>query len=213
MRLTVWGHSCISIDTGDGRLVVDPGSFSRADAALEDAGTVLITHEHADHVVPEHLVAVLEARPDLAVHAPVEVLELLMEHGAPGARLHAVSVGDRPAVAGTDVLVGGGTHAEIHPDVPRPANVGYLIGTVWHPGDSLDLPPGDAEVLLLPAAAPWLKLAEAIDFCRAVAPRVAVPIHDAILSDPGRALADRLLSGLGRAGEYRRLAPGESLEV
>ena len=121
--------------------------------------------------------------------------------------------GDRLDVAGTDVQVGGGEHAVIHPDVPRPENVGYLIGRIWHPGDSVDLPPDRADVLLVPAAGPWLRLADAIDLVRAVRPTLAVPIHDAILSGAGRALVDRLLSGLGGAGDERRLASGESLEL
>ena len=37
-------------------------------------------------------------------------------------------------------------------------------------------------MLGLPTGAPWLKLSEAVDFLRAVAPRTAVPIHEAVLS-------------------------------
>ncbi len=212
MRLTVWGHACISIDHADGRLVVDPGSMSRVDEALAGASEVLVTHEHADHVVPERLAAAMAAAPELAVHGPGSVIDLLTAQAADPERLHEVAPGDRLALLGLDVQVGGGTHAEIHPDVPRPANVGYLIGPVWHPGDSLDQSPGGrARVVLVPAAGPWLKLAEAIDYLRAGSPDLAVPIHDATLTGAGRELADRLLSGLGRAGDYRRLAPGESL--
>ncbi|NED68699.1 MBL fold metallo-hydrolase, partial [Streptomyces sp. SID10244] len=32
---------------------------------------------------------------------------------------------------------------------------------------------------------PWMKLSESVDYLRAMAPRVAVPIHQAILSDAG----------------------------
>ena len=40
------------------------------------------------------------------------------------------------------------------------------------------------EVLGLPTAAPWLKLSEAVDLLRAVRPRLAFPVHDAVLSTP-----------------------------
>ena len=60
----------------------------------------------------------------------------------------------------------------------------------------------------MPVAGPWMKLSEAIDYVRAVRPRVAVPVHDAILSEQGRALVDRLVGGLGGA-DYRRIAAGE----
>ncbi len=39
-------------------------------------------------------------------------------------------------------------------------------------------------MLFLPTGAPWLKVAEAVDYLRAVAPRTAVPIHEAVLACP-----------------------------
>lgn len=54
-----------------------------------------------------------------------------------------------------------------------------------HPGDSFYIPFEKVDVLALPSAAPWMKLSESVDYLRAMAPRVAVPIHQAILSDAG----------------------------
>jgi L-ascorbate metabolism protein UlaG (beta-lactamase superfamily) len=62
------------------------------------------------------------------------------------------------------------------------------------------------DLLLVPVAGPWLKLSEAVDYVRAVRPRVAVPIHDAVLTGAGRALPDRLVASLGGAAEYVRIA-------
>ena len=39
-------------------------------------------------------------------------------------------------------------------------------------------------MLLLPTGAPWLKVSEAVDYLRAVAPPLAVPIHEAVLANP-----------------------------
>ena len=39
-------------------------------------------------------------------------------------------------------------------------------------------------MLFLPTGAPWLKASEAVDYLRAVAPRTAVPIHEAVLARP-----------------------------
>jgi hypothetical protein len=44
-------------------------------------------------------------------------------------------------------------------------------------------------------------------------PQVIVPIHDAILSDAGKMLTDRGMGALAGAAQYRRLTPGETLEV
>jgi hypothetical protein len=95
-------------------------------------------------------------------------------------------------------------------------NHAYLIdGAAFHLGDSFTPAPDGTrlEVLFLPVSAPWLKLAESIDYLKAASPRIAVPIHDAILSDAGKALVDRVVGSLAGSAEYRRLAAGESISV
>lgn len=213
MRLSQWGHACVRLADHDTTVVIDPGGWSDVTSALDGADHLLITHEHADHLAVGPVSEELHRHPDLQVYGPPSALALLAAAGAPTERLHAVAPGDSLDLDGVPVTVGGGRHAEIHPDVPRIDNVGYLVGAVWHPGDSFDEPPGPARVLLVPIAAPWLRIAGAIDLVRAVAPELALPIHDAIYSEQGRALADRLLSQLGGAGEYRRTHPGEVLSV
>ena len=54
-----------------------------------------------------------------------------------------------------------------------------------------------------------------IDYARAVKPRRAIPIHDALLSDNGLALVDRLLGpqGPGIGANYRRLGPTDWLDL
>ena len=81
-----------------------------------------------------------------------------------------------------------GEHAVIHPDIPVIANNGYVLrsegGTVMHPGDAYVPAPAGVDVLLLPTGAPWLKVSEAVDYLRSVAPPIAVPIHEAVLANP-----------------------------
>jgi hypothetical protein len=89
----------------------------------------------------------------------------------------------------------------VHPDVPIVPNVGYLVaGRLFHPGDAFTLPGQAVEVLAVPAAAPFLKLAESIDYLREVGPRVAVPIHEKVLSEVGVGLHYRQLETLGARG-------------
>lgn len=209
-EITHWGHACVRLERGGRRLVLDPGAFSDL-SVLDDADAVLVTHEHVDHVDVARLAAALGARPELVAWAPAGLAGELTEAGAPADRVHPAADGDAFEAAGFAVRAVGEPHALIHPDVPRPQNVAYLVdGALLHPGDAFTPPPAGAEVevLLVPVAGPWMKLAEAIDYVRAVRPRVAAPIHDAILSDPGRGLADRLVGGLGGAGEYVRIAAG-----
>ncbi|ADG74778.1 Zn-dependent hydrolase of beta-lactamase fold family [Cellulomonas flavigena DSM 20109] len=211
LTLTRLGHSCVRVETALGAFTIDPGSFSDVPAALAGVRDVLVTHVHPDHVD----VAAVAAVDDVTVHAPAQVLDALREAGARTERLHAVAAGDRLDLAGVHVEVLGELHEAIHPDVPRPANVAYLLdGTVLHPGDSYTRPPSgtSVDVLLEPVGAPWLRLGDVVDHVRAVAPRRVVPVHDALLSDLGRASAVRFLTQLTQA-EVVTLDVGRVLEV
>src|SRR3954465_8013979 len=66
MELTKHGHACVVLSEEGRRLVIDPGAFPDP-SGVEGASAVLVTHEHADHVVPDQLRAALEADPALEV--------------------------------------------------------------------------------------------------------------------------------------------------
>ena len=215
IEITTWGHAAVRFARAGDRLVIDPGYLSDQ-AVMEEAEAVLITHEHADHVVVEALAAALTASPDLEAWAPATVVAQLTQAGAPAECVHEATEGDEFTAAGFAVRTLGREHAVIHPSIPPPANVAYLVeGLALHPGDSFTLAPdGDAvQALFVPISAPWLKLAESVDYVQQLGPTMAIPIHDAILSDAGRAITDRILSSLTPDVDYRRLAPGDSLSL
>ena len=210
MELIKHGHACVVLSTDEGRLVIDPGAFTDP-AALDGATAVLITHEHADHFQPDRLRAALDADPALEIWTNGSVAGLL---DGPAGRVHVVGNGDTFSAAGTEVHVHGELHAQIHPDIPRIPNVGFLVaGQVFHPGDALTVPDEPVSVLLLPVHAPWSKVAEVIDYVRAVDADQAYAVHDALLSDTGLGVVGRLLGdgGPGTTTPYQRLAPGESV--
>jgi L-ascorbate metabolism protein UlaG (beta-lactamase superfamily) len=212
MELTKHGHACVVLCEGDRRLVIDPGAFTD-DAALAGATAVLVTHEHADHVVPDKLRAALEADPALEVWTNGSVAGQL--EGA-GSRVHVVGHGDTFTAAGFDVSVQGELHAVIHPDIPRIPNIGFLVqGQVFHPGDAFTVPEDPVATLLLPVHAPWSKLSEVIDYVREVRADQAYALHDALLSETGLGAYARLLGegGPGTPTPYSRLAPGDSVEL
>jgi len=181
MELTKHGHSCVRIDDGDRTLVLDPGGFSNLDAALDGADAVLITHEHRDHVDVDRVRAAAKSDPRLRIWATRPVAEQLAEFGE---QVVAVGPDESFEAAGYSVRTFGGQHALIHPLIPIVPNVGYLIDdAVFHPGDSLTVPPVQVRTLLLPAVAPWSKVGEVIDYAVAVRAPHAYPIHDAIATD------------------------------
>jgi hypothetical protein len=57
-----------------------------------------------------------------------------------------------------------------------------------HPGDALYAPGEPVDILAAPAAAPWMRISEAVDYLRAVAPNRAVPIHQAIIDPSARGI-------------------------
>jgi hypothetical protein len=92
--------------------------------------------------------------------------------------------------------------------MPVVTNLGVMINDLlYYPGDSFTLPGRAIDTLAIPAGAPWLKVGDAMDFLELVKPRFAFPTHDAVLSDIGKGLADRLLNSVAeREGiEYKRL--------
>ena len=197
MRLTKFVHSCVRLDLDGRALVVDPGVWSEPEA-LVDVDAVLVTHEHFDHIDELRLAGL-----GVPVYAP---------EGAGISRVPFVPVrpGDCFRVAGFEVKVHGGRHAAVVPGQATCPNVGFRVGGLYHPGDSLDVPGGKVETLLVPMQASWLKTAEAIAFFESVAPRRAFGIHDGQINE--RAIGS-INGWFGQRSEYEWMAPGAEVEL
>ena len=211
MRITKFGHACVRIEHGDAVVVIDPGVFTDPDA-VDGATAVLVTHEHPDHLLADHL-----RRTDAPVFT-IDGVAAVLRAEAPDVaeRVTVVRPGDRLEVAGATVEVIGEKHAVIHPDYPRFDNSGYVLevggATVYHPGDSLTAPGRSVDVLLAPVRAPWLKVGEAVDFVREVAAPRSLAIHDCIYSEAGLGMVERHMANLLPEGQvFVRRAPGEDL--
>lgn len=212
MRLTKFGHACVRIEHDGHAVVLDPGGWTEPEA-VDGADAVLITHEHPDHVDPDRL-----RRTDAPVHTIQAVADRLPADLAE--RVHVVKPTEHVELPfeGWDVEVVGDKHAVIHPELPHFDNSGFLLTvdgrTVFHPGDALTDPHRDIDVLLLPVSAPWLKVAECIDFGRDVGAARNLAVHDMVYSAEGLGVVDgHLQRFLGDQGqEYVRLSPGTDLD-
>lgn len=216
MRITKFGHACVRVEHGGKTVVFDPGIFTDV-SAVDGADAILITHEHADHYLPDHL---------RACDAPIFTIDAVaarIREDAPelSERVTVVAPGESfdPGIPARSV---GELHAVIHPEFPRFFNSGYVLtlsgedgsGTkLYHPGDALTSPGEDIDILLVPVSAPWMRASEAIEFARAVKAPRNLAIHDRVYSEAGLGIIDAHMNVfLPKAGqEYVRLADGQDL--
>jgi L-ascorbate metabolism protein UlaG (beta-lactamase superfamily) len=188
MQLTHFGHSCLLAQFDRTSILFDPGTFAHGFEGITGLSAIIITHQHPDHVDVARLPELLEGNPDAALYADAQTAEQL------GARCQAVQVGDELSVGELTIRAVGGRHAVIHPEIPVIQNNSYLVddgehrARLMHPGDALFVPDEPVDVLAAPAAAPWMRISEAIDYLRAVAPTHAVPIHQGIVAPEARGI-------------------------
>ena len=200
MRLTKYQHACFTVELDGQTVLVDPGNLTTDLDEIVGLTAVVITHQHVDHYDKQLLDSLLED--EVPIYAEQTVLT---ELGLPTS--DPVDPGDVIEIGPFRIEFFGGEHATIHRNIPDLANLGVIINdTVCYPGDSFASPDATIDTLLLPVAAPWMKIAEAIDYVNQVEPRLAVPTHDAILSTAGQEIADRVVaSNLVPGIDYQRL--------
>ena len=212
MRVTKFGHSCVRL-SHDGRdVVLDPGAWSQREA-LDGVAAVLITHEHADHWEIEHLRST-----DAPIHTIRAVADQIRAADPEvGERVTVLGPGDHLEVAGFAVEVVGLKHAVIHPELPHFDNSGFVLEaggtTLFHPGDSFELPGRPVDVHCAPVSAPWAKMSELLDVAREIAAPRTLAIHDRVYSEVGLALVDdRFVAFLDQVGgTYARPQDGSDL--
>lgn len=218
MRITKFGHACVRVEHAGKTVVFDPGIFTDV-SAVDGADAILITHEHADHYLPDHL---------RACDAPIFTIDAVaarIREDAPelSERVTVVAPGESfdPGIPARSV---GELHAVIHPEFPRFFNSGYALTLahddgsstkIYHPGDALTPPGEDIDILFVPVSAPWMRASEAIEFARELKAPRNLAIHDRVYSDAGLGIIDGHMNMfLPKAGqEYVRLADGEDLAL
>jgi L-ascorbate metabolism protein UlaG (beta-lactamase superfamily) len=210
VQITHLGHSCVLVEAGSTRLLLDPGGFTPGWETTEGLDAVLVSHEHADHLDRDRLPALLARNPGARLVTEPGVAGQLA--GSVDREPEGLEAGSSTTIAGLRITATGGRHAVIHADIPRVGNVGYLVAetsgtgpTLYHPGDMLEAVPEGVDVLAVPIVAPWEAIKETVDFVRAVGASVAFPIHDAVLTPTGRGFYQNVLRRLTEGTELRDL--------
>ncbi|MBH0780634.1 MBL fold metallo-hydrolase [Nocardia bovistercoris] len=208
MRIAHFGHSCILVELHGKKVLFDPGTFSHGFEGITGLDAIAVTHQHPDHIDPERIDALLDANPDARLLSDPETA------AQRGGRWEAVRAGQVLDLDGLRITGGGGRHAVIHPELPVIDNTVFQLGTaddpsqLVHPGDSLWVPSTPVGVLAIPAAAPWMRISEAVDYLRSVRPRTAIPIHFGIIEQAARGIYfGRLTEMAPPATEFALISP------
>jgi len=196
MQLTHLGHAAVLIETGAVRVLIDPGNLTDGWRGLTDLDAILVTHQHADHVDPDHAAALVIANPQARV-----LVEPSVVGAVPLDRAEGFAAGDSATIGDLTVTGVGGEHAIIHADIPGIGNTGLLLSaegepTLFHPGDALAAIPSGVDVVAVPAYGPWAALKETIDFARAVGAAQGFCIHEGLLAERGFQLVNGRLEAM-----------------
>ncbi|MEV6325766.1 MBL fold metallo-hydrolase [Nocardia sp. NPDC051787] len=214
MRIAHFGHSCLLVELHGTKILFDPGTFSHGFEGLTGLDAIAVTHQHPDHIDPNRIDSLIEANPGARLLSDPQTAQQL------GAPWEPVRAGNVLTLGDLQITGGGGRHAVIHPEIPVIDNTVFQLGTpddpaqLVHPGDSLWVPPVPVGVLAAPAAAPWMRISEAVDYLRAVGPRVALPIHFGIIQPEAQGIYFGRLTEMAPAGtEFRVLKPEDATDL
>ena len=211
MTITKYEHSCLDIEEQGKRLIIDPGDFATSLTDFNNIEAVVITHVHFDHCNAEKVQAIISANPAVKIFTTGQVAEKL---GAD--KVIVARAGQTETVGPFSLQFFGGTHAIIHPSMPPDQNIGVLVNnSFYYAGDSFDPSQQTVDVLAVPAHAPWMKIAEVMDFIAEIKPRWVFPTHNIFLSDLGQELVNNRLSATTEenGGQYKYLAIGQALDT
>lgn len=184
MKITKFGHCCLLIEESNSRILTDPGSWNDV-PELNAIDAILISHEHSDHVHIESVKKILSSNKGAVIYTHEGVKKLLDAGNIP---CILIKDGEEVFMKGVSISSFGTKHACIHHDMPSVHNTGfYIANKFFYPGDSFHNPDKEIQILALPVIGPWMKMEEAIDYAKAIKPKVVFPVHDGMLRDDRRA--------------------------
>lgn len=171
MKITRYFQSCLLIEEGAARLLIDPsGQEATRLAEFGKLDAVFYTHEHGDHFNAE--VAQQLAANGAKIYAngatakkmttPPEIVNDGQEFDVGGVKVKAVEL----------------PHCLMWDGSAGPQHTGYLVaGRLFHSGDGAKLEGLSAEIAAIPIAGPDISLKDAFDFVAQLAAKTVVPVH------------------------------------
>ena len=211
MKITKFDHALLTIEIDSKIVVIDPGIYSSQIPDFKNVVAICLTHIHEDHSYLPHVEKIMLENPEAQIFGPAEVAQKLS-----GMPVQVVYHGDHFEVSGFELDFSGDLHEQIHRSIPLIQNTGVTVNrTLYYPGDSYTIPEDKVKVLACPTSAPWIKIADVMDFIAAVKPETLFPTHNALLNDNGHELYNQRISEVTKenGGNFVFLKPGQNLEV
>ncbi len=179
MKITKLVHSCLLVENGGKKILVDPGGYSWQDEKVKgtvfiDISSVVVTHNHPDHLNADFARAINEASPNAKWYGTQETVDSLKGLGISG----LLTSEDQ------DIQFIESEHADLSPWFDKqPQHTSYLIfSEMLISGDCQTLSSANGARILAGAVngGPW---GAVVGFSKMIEsmserPKVVVPLHD-----------------------------------
>jgi len=186
MRIYKYIHSCLLVEEGEDKILFDPGVFSFIEGkvhpeAFKDVTTIIITHQHPDHVD-------ISALKDIVAKSGATVVTNTEGKKALEKENIATTVFEEGNYQTKNFTIRAlaAQHERILSST-LPQNTAYIINdTFLNPGDSFASHLSSLKgikVLALPVMAPWNTELAVAQFAEMIAPQMVIPVHDGYAKD------------------------------
>jgi len=211
MKITKYEHSCLILEKGPTRLIIDPGSFTELPSTIDGVAFVIVTEEHYDHFSLDNLKKIIDKNPDVQTYTTRAVRDELIELGI---NVYAISGNNSVKLGDFQVEFSETDHAIVYQKSPCKSLSIKIDAKLYYPSDSYRTIDGKVTVLALPTSGPWFKVSESIEFANAINSEVVLVTHNALNSPIGNKVTNNFIkSNIDEAREFVFLENGESFEV
>jgi L-ascorbate metabolism protein UlaG (beta-lactamase superfamily) len=173
MKIIRFVQSCLLIEEGNTKVLVDPGTDFKNEhdiSELPNLDAVLYTHEHADHFDVGSCEQFIEG--GVKIYANESTAKLISKEIKVVEQWEEFEIGDFN-IRTFDV-----PHCLMPTGTEGPQNTGYLFNEkFFDPGDGVELKGLKVDNIALPITGPDISMKDAFEFAVKLHAKIAIPVH------------------------------------